>query len=77
MGSTRSLAPFAHIPAAPQEAQLEADRKWFPIGVTRRGRLKAIVYVVDGVVTRVRAVDPDGRWIPDDRGYMEYRSAPR
>lgn len=52
-------------------AQLEADRKWFPIGATRRPRLKAIIYVVDRVVARVRGIDPDGRWMPDDRGYMD------
>ncbi|MFC0429906.1 recombinase family protein [Kutzneria buriramensis] len=56
---------------ASTEVQLEADRKWFPIGKTRRPRLKAIVYVVDGVVARVRAVDPDGRWQVDDRGYCD------
>lgn len=56
---------------ASERVQLEADRKWFPIGATRRPRLKALVYVVDGVVTRVRGIDPDGRWVPDDRGYMD------
>jgi hypothetical protein len=38
-----------------EKVQLEADRKWFPIVVARRPRLKAIV---DGVVARVCAVDP-------------------
>ncbi len=57
---------------AGEAAQLEADRKWFPIAAARRRRLKAIVYVVDGVVTRVRAVDPDpGKWADDDRGYAD------
>jgi DNA invertase Pin-like site-specific DNA recombinase len=53
-------------------AQLEADRKWWNIGVTRRPRLKAIVYVADGTVVRVRAVDPDlAKWDYDDRGYAD------
>lgn len=72
---TRKVDPDTHRrfgeTRAGEDAQLEADRKWFPIGATRRGRLKAIVYVVDGVVTRLRAVDPNGRWVSDDRGYME------
>lgn len=51
--------------------QIEADSKWFNIGVSRRPRLKAIVYVVDGVVERVRSVDPDGAWKYDDRGYAD------
>jgi hypothetical protein len=34
-----------------------------------------MVYVVDGIVTRVRAVDPSGRWEPDERGYVEVQSA--
>lgn len=33
--------------------------------------MKAFVYAVDGVVARIRAVDPAGAWIPDERGYME------
>jgi hypothetical protein len=52
---------------ASEQVQLEADRKWFPIGKTRRPRLKAIVYVVyvvDGIVVRVRAVDPDADLAP-------------
>ena len=56
---------------AGEAAQLEADRKWFPIATSRRLHLKALVYVVDGVVARVRAVDPDGTWVDDDRGYAD------
>lgn len=56
---------------AGERVQLDADRKWFPIGPARRGRLKAIVYVVDGIVVRVRGVDPDGAWQEDDRGYAD------
>jgi hypothetical protein len=44
-------------PAPGDAVQLEADRKWFPIGATRRPHLKAIIYVVDGVVARVRGID--------------------
>ncbi|WP_280369326.1 hypothetical protein [Nocardia abscessus] len=29
----------------------------------RRARLRAVVVVIDGVVARVRAVDPDGEWV--------------
>ncbi|MGH3843498.1 MAG: recombinase family protein [Pseudonocardiaceae bacterium] len=54
-----------------ERVQLDADRKWFPIAPARRGRLKAIVYVADGIVTRVRGVDPHGRWDEDDRGYAD------
>jgi hypothetical protein len=32
---------------AGEKAQLEADRKWFPIAATRRAQLQAMVYVVD------------------------------
>jgi hypothetical protein len=54
-----------------ERVQLEADRKWWPIAPVRRARVKAFIYVVDGVVTRVRAVDPEGRWEEDDRGYVD------
>lgn len=57
---------------ASERAQLEADRKWWNIGVTRRPRLKAIVYVADGTVVRVRPVEPDlAKWDYDDRGYAD------
>jgi DNA invertase Pin-like site-specific DNA recombinase len=57
---------------ASERFQLEADRKWFPIAPARWPRLKAIVYVVDGIVTRVRTVDPDlSKWDTDDRGYAD------
>jgi DNA invertase Pin-like site-specific DNA recombinase len=54
-----------------EKVQLDADRKWFPIGELRRPTVKGIVYVVDGVVTRVRGVDPNGTWEQDDRGYYD------
>lgn len=58
---------------APESVQIDADRKWWPIAAARRPRLRAIVYVADGVVVRVRAVDRDlstwGR--DDDRGYAD------
>lgn len=56
------------------KVQLEADRKWFPIGELRRPRVKGIVYVVNGVVTRVRGIDPSipcDDWDEDDRGYVD------
>lgn len=54
-----------------EKVQREADSKWWPIGAARRSRVKGIVYVVDGVVTRIRAIDPDGTWDEDDRGYVD------
>jgi DNA invertase Pin-like site-specific DNA recombinase len=54
-----------------ENVQLEADRKWWPIASTRRPRVKAIVYVVDGVVARVRGIDPAGTWEEDDRGFVD------
>ncbi|MFJ9752733.1 hypothetical protein [Streptomyces chartreusis] len=54
------------------DVQLEADRKWWPIAPARRPRVKAIVYVADGTVVRVRSVDPDpSKWREDDRGYAD------
>ncbi|WP_067722941.1 recombinase family protein [Nocardia yamanashiensis] len=61
---------------ASEAVQLEADRKWWPIADARRKHVKALVYVVDGVVTRVRAVDPGGRWQVDDRGYADVPVGP-
>lgn len=54
-----------------EAVQLEADRKWWPTATARRPHVKGFVYVVDGVVARVRAVDPDGTWRDDDRGYAD------
>ncbi|WP_139277637.1 hypothetical protein [Rhodococcus marinonascens] len=62
-----------------ERAQLDADRKWWPVAAarrTRRTRLKAIIYIVDGMVARVRAVDPDGHWDHDDRGYADIPLTP-
>ncbi|MFJ2829302.1 hypothetical protein ACIPC1_17330 [Streptomyces sp. NPDC087263] len=51
---------------------MEADRKWQPIAPARRPKVKAIVYVVDGSVVRVRSVAPDpSKWREDDRGYAD------
>ncbi|WP_280264660.1 recombinase family protein [Nocardia wallacei] len=61
---------------ASEAVQLDADRKWWPIADTRRRHLKAIVYCVDGCIRRVRAVDPDGRWQADDRGYWDVPVGP-
>ena len=58
---------------APESQQIDADRKWWNIAADRRRRLRAMIYVADGVVVRVRAVDPDeNRWgKDDDRGYAD------
>ncbi|MFE7802529.1 hypothetical protein [Nocardia sp. NPDC057440] len=61
---------------ASEKVQLEADRKWWPIADARRRHLKAIAYYVDGYLKRVRAVDPDGRWQADDRGYWDVPVGP-
>jgi DNA invertase Pin-like site-specific DNA recombinase len=54
-----------------EAVQLEADRKWWPIAPARKAALKGFVYVANGVVTRVRAVQPGGAWHYDDRGYAD------
>jgi DNA invertase Pin-like site-specific DNA recombinase len=54
-----------------EKVQRDADRKWWPIGELRKPRVKGIVYVADGVVTRVRGIDPEGTWEKDDRGYYD------
>jgi DNA invertase Pin-like site-specific DNA recombinase len=54
-----------------EEVQLEADRKWWPVATARQGRLKGMVFVVNGIVARIRAVDPAGAWERDDRGYAD------
>ena len=59
-----------------EKVQLEADRKWWPVASARQPRLKGIVYVVDGTVARIRAVDPDGTWERDDRGYADIPLTP-
>lgn len=57
---------------ASEKVQLDADRKWFHIAPDRWPRLKAIVYVVDGVVARIRAAEPDlSKWDTDDRGFAD------
>ncbi len=55
-----------------EKVQLEADRKWFPIAEARQPRVKGIVYVVDGHVTRIRAITPSrDPWPADDRKFVE------
>ncbi|TQM01619.1 recombinase family protein [Pseudonocardia kunmingensis] len=56
---------------ASEAVQLEADRKWWPIAPNREPRVKAIVYVVDSTVTRVRGIEPGKKWQRDDRGYAD------
>lgn len=48
-------------------AQLDADRRGFTVAPDKRVLLRAVVYVVDGLVTRVREVQ-DGAWHEDARG---------
>lgn len=48
--------------------QLDADRMYFPMAPAKRHRLRAMVYVPNGTVARVRAVEPDlTKWIPHPR----------
>jgi hypothetical protein len=54
-----------------EQIQLEADRKWWPIAPAHRHRVKAIMYVGDGTITRIRPIDPAGIWREDDRGYAD------
>jgi len=56
---------------AGEDAQREADSKWWPIAAARRPHVKGIVYVADGIVVRIRGIDPDRPWKDDDRGYAE------
>jgi hypothetical protein len=48
-------------------AQLGADRTGFTVARDKRALLRAVVCVVDGLVTRVREVR-DGPWHEDARG---------
>ncbi|TCN29247.1 hypothetical protein EV644_13935 [Kribbella orskensis] len=51
---------------------MEADRKWWNVAPARQPRLKAMVFVVDGVVTRIRGVNPVETWNKDDdRGFAD------
>lgn len=51
---------------ASETTQRDADREWFPVAPARQPRVRALVYVVDGVVARVRAVARTaGQWTPD------------
>jgi len=47
-------------------AQYDADRMLFPLADHKRAHAKAMVYVVDGTVKRIRTIDPAGAWIPHD-----------
>jgi AcrR family transcriptional regulator len=51
-------------------AQLEADAKWWRITASKRPRLRAMVFVVNGVVARIRPVLRGEAWVtqPDDSG---------
>ncbi|MGY4920606.1 hypothetical protein ACWD9K_36530 [Streptomyces sp. 900116325] len=53
------------------QAQYDADRRFFPLADHKRPLAKAMVYVVDRVVNRIRAITPDeGGWKSHD-GYWE------
>jgi hypothetical protein len=52
------------------QTQLDADRKWWNVAPDRRPHLKGMVIVVNGTVTRIYGVDPNGTWEPDDRDYV-------
>ncbi|MBO4257162.1 recombinase family protein [Streptomyces griseorubiginosus] len=45
-------------------AQYDADRQFFPLAEHKRPYAKAMVYVVDGTVKRIRAIAPKGAWVP-------------
>jgi len=57
--------------ASPRPSSSRADRKWWLIGPARQPKLKGFVYVADGVVSRVRAIQPGAAWHYDDRGYAD------
>jgi hypothetical protein len=59
-----------------EKVQLEADRKWWNVSAVREPWLKGVVFVVNGTVARIRAVDPDGAWQRDDRGYADIPLTP-
>jgi DNA invertase Pin-like site-specific DNA recombinase len=59
-----------------ERVQLDADRKWWNIAPARQSRLKGMVYVVNGTVARIRAVQRGGRWERDDRGYADIPLTP-
>ncbi|MET9593577.1 hypothetical protein ACFY8O_26055 [Streptomyces argenteolus] len=48
-------------------AQRDADRMWFTIAQDKRPLLRALVYIADGRVRRVRAV-LDGPWQENEQG---------
>lgn len=54
-----------------EREQLDADAMWWRIAASRRPHVKGIVYVADGVVVRIRGIDPDGEWREDERGYAD------
>jgi len=56
-------------------AQLDADRIGFSVARDKRALLRAVVYVVDGLVTRVREVQ-DGPWHEDARGKVDLPLGP-
>jgi hypothetical protein len=63
-GTDEDGRPYGETGQA-EPVQLDADRKYWPLAEGKKDSLKAVVYVTDGTVERVRAVDPHGTWIPD------------
>ncbi|MGH3190679.1 MAG: recombinase family protein [Streptosporangiaceae bacterium] len=67
---------------ASERVQLDADRKWWNVAPALEPRLKGLIFVVDGTVARIRGVDPDGAvnpdgtWPRDDRGYADIPLTP-
>jgi hypothetical protein len=73
----RSGTGYADGQTGQNEAvQMEADRKWWNVSPALEKRLKGVVYVADGIVTRIRAIDPHGTWQRDDRGYADIPLTP-
>jgi helix-turn-helix resolvase-like protein len=50
------------------ETLMKADDRYHRIARDKRHLLRAMVFVCDGVVTRIRPVNPDGEWTPNPNG---------
>ncbi|WP_107661093.1 recombinase family protein [Nocardia suismassiliense] len=53
------------VPRSRRSGHPDDDVRGWNIDPARRPYVRAIVYVIDGVVARVRTVDPDIAWNPD------------
>ncbi|MFE1472138.1 hypothetical protein [Nocardiopsis dassonvillei] len=54
---------------ADEKTQREADDRWWRVAADKEPRLRAIVYVCEGKVVRVRGVEQGKPWGRDSRGY--------